>query len=108
MKMAKKTDQAMKAKQMAKPKESKEASLVVKHPLSTEKAIRLMESDNKLVFVVDNSATKQDVKKAIEAMFKAKVKQVRTFVTPKGEKRAYVKFAPETPAIDVATNLGLI
>ena len=108
MNMAHKTDQAMKAKQMAKPKIGKEASMVVKHPLSTEKAIRLMESDNKLVFVVDNGATKHEVKKAIEELFKAKVKRVRTFLTAKGEKRAYVTFAAETPAIDIATNLGMV
>lgn len=110
-KMAKNTDQAMKARQTTRARasnESKLASSVVKHPLSTEKAIRLMESDNKLVFVVDNDATKHDVKKAIEALFKAKVTQVRTFRTPKGEKRAYVTFAKETPAIDIATNLGMV
>jgi len=81
---------------------------VIKHPLSTEKSIRLMESENKLIFVVDRRATKSDVKRAIEELFKAKVEKINTFITPKGEKRAYVKFAPDTPAIDIATNLGLM
>ena len=35
---------------------------VLKHPLATEKSIRLMESENKLVFVVNKKATKQDIK----------------------------------------------
>ena len=81
---------------------------VIKNPLSTEKSIRLMESENKLVFVVHKKATKSDVKKAIEEVFKVKVIQVNTFVTPKGKKRAYVRFSPETPAVDIATQLGLI
>jgi len=81
---------------------------VIKNPLSTEKSIRLMESENKLIFVVDKRSTKQDIKKAIEEVFKAKVIKVNTFVSQKGEKRAYVKFSQETPAIDIATNLGLI
>ena len=45
----------------------------IKHPLSTEKAIRLMESENKLLFIVDRKATKKDVKEAVEKMFKAKL-----------------------------------
>lgn len=85
-----------------------EAHEVIKHPLATEKAIRLMESENKLVFVVDNRATKQDVKKAVEELFKAKVVAVNTLNSIKGTKRAYVSFAADTPAIDIATTLGLM
>ena len=32
---------------------------IIKHPLSTEKGIRLMESENKLLFIVDRKATKK-------------------------------------------------
>ncbi|MFC1801111.1 50S ribosomal protein L23 [Nanoarchaeota archaeon] len=85
-----------------------EAYKVIKCPLSTEKSIRLMESENKLIFVVDMAATKPDIKKAIEELFKVKVAKVNTFITPSGEKRAYVKFNPESPAIDIATELGLM
>jgi large subunit ribosomal protein L23 len=81
---------------------------VIKHPLSTEKSIRLMESENKLIFAVDLKANKQEIKEAIEKTFKVKVVKVTTFVTPKGQKRAYVKLSPETPALDVATDLGLM
>ena len=81
---------------------------VIKYPLSTEKSIRLMEAENKLIFVVDKKADKKDIKKAIETMFKAKVKKVNTFISPEGKKKAYIKFADETPAIDIATQLGLM
>ena len=81
---------------------------IIKHPLSTEKSIRLMESENKLIFVVDKRAKKEDIKRAIEEVFKVKVSKVNTFTTAKGQKRAYVKFSPETPAIDLATQLGLM
>ena len=80
----------------------------IKYPLSTEKAIRLMESENKLLFVVDRKATKKDVKEAVEKMFKAKVDKVNTLIGPDGKKRAYIKFSAETPAIDIATQLGLM
>ncbi len=80
----------------------------IKYPLSTEKSIRLMESENKLIFVVDRKAKKADIKKSIEEIFNIKVVAVRTFITAAGEKRAYVKFSSETPAIDIATKLGLM
>lgn len=80
---------------------------IIKHPLSTEKSIRLMESQNQMIFVVDMKADKQMVKKAIEEILKAKVDSVKTYVQ-NGEKRAYVKFSNERPAIDIATQLGLM
>lgn len=80
----------------------------IKYPLSSEKSIRLMEAENKLIFVVDKNATKPEIKKAVEKVFKAKVTAVNTFISQGGEKKAYVQFSAETPAVDIATQLGLI
>ena len=85
-----------------------EAHKIIKYPISTEKSIRLMESENKLIFKVDRSAKKSEIKKAIEELFKVKVEKVNTLIDTSGEKRAYVKFSQDTPAIDIATNLGLM
>lgn len=85
-----------------------ETHQVIKYPLSTEKSIRLMESENKLVFIVDKRANKKDIKEAIEKSFKVKVDRVNTFVDVKGRKKAYIRFSKETPAIDIATQLGLM
>ena len=85
-----------------------EIERVIKYPLSTEKSIRLMESENKLVFVVDLKAKKPEIKEAIEKTFKVKIEKVTTLITPRGQKRAYVRLSPETPALDVATDLGLM
>lgn len=82
--------------------------MIIKYPLSNEKAIRLMESDNKLVFVVDLKANKSQVKEAIERLYSVKVVSVNTHIVRDGTKRAYVKFSMDTPAIDVATELGLL
>ena len=81
---------------------------IVKNPLSTEKSIKLMESENKLIFAVDKHATKQEIKAEIESFFKVKVVNVTTRIGPDAKKRAYVRFSNETPAIDIATRLGLI
>lgn len=81
---------------------------IIKYPVSTEKVVRLMESDNKLVFVVERKAKKQEIKKAIEDHLKIKITNVNTMISSKGLKKAYVTISKETPAIDVATNLGLM
>ena len=80
---------------------------VIKHPVSTEKALRLMENENKLVFIVERKATKKAIKHAIEKLFNVKVVDVKTSITPAAEKKAYVKLSPETPAVDITTKMGL-
>ena len=86
----------------------KDPFTVIKYPLSTEKSIRMMEAENKMVFVVDNKATKPEIKKAIEEMLKTKVVDVNTLISPRGKKKAFVKFAPDVLAMDIASNLGLM
>jgi len=86
----------------------KEAYKVIRYPISTEKAVRLMESENKLTFIVDRKSNKPEIKKVLEELFKVKVLKINTLILPSGKKKAYVKLSSETPAIDVATQLGLI
>ena len=81
---------------------------IIKHPLATEKSIRSIESENKLVFVVDSKATKTMIKAEIERLLNAKVLAVNVYNGPDGQKRAYVRFSKATPAIDIATKLGLM
>ncbi|MBT3691540.1 50S ribosomal protein L23 [Candidatus Woesearchaeota archaeon] len=81
---------------------------IIKNPLATEKAVRLMETENKLIFVVNRKSTKKQIKQAIEEMFKVKVMKVNTLITSKGTKKAYISLSIDTPAIDVATQLGLM
>lgn len=80
---------------------------VIINPLSTEKSLKLMESENKLVFLVQRKAKKEEIKQAIEKTFNVRVLKVNTLIKD-GKKKAYVKFSQETPAIDIATNLGLM
>ncbi len=84
-----------------------EAQTVIKYPVSTERTLRTMEAENKLLFVIDRKATKSEVRKAVESLFKVKVIGVNTFITG-GKKKAYVRLSPENPAIDVATQLGMV
>ena len=81
---------------------------VIFYPLSTEKSIRMMEAENKLAFVVDRRSTKPEIRAAIQKMFSVKPTNINTHIMPSGEKRALVTFSKQTPAIDIATNLGMM
>ena len=61
-------------------------------------------SDFEVHFII----AKGDIKKALEELFKIKIIKINTLILPSGKKKAYVKLSPETPAIDIATQLGLI
>ena len=95
------------SKQMSKPK-SKDPYTVLLNPLQTEKSVRLISAENKLVFNVTQKSNKQEIKKAFEQMFNVKVESVKTLITSKGVKRAYIKLNKENPAIDIATKLGMM
>ena len=81
---------------------------IIKNAISTEKVVRLMEKENKLAFIVDIRANKNQIKRAIEKLFNVKVDDVKTMITMRGEKKAIVKLNKEFKAIDIATKLKLI
>jgi ribosomal protein uL23 len=81
---------------------------VLKSPVMTEVAGRLIETENTLLFVVDMKATKHDIKRAVEFSYDVKVVKVNTLITHKNEKKAYIKLHPESKAVDVAIKLGII
>lgn len=80
---------------------------IVVRPDVTEKTMRLIETENKLTFVVALHATKKQIKEAVEKLYEVKVADVNTSITPKGRKRAYVKLKPEFKAEEIATRLGI-
>ena len=61
--------------------------LTILSPVITEKSTKLSEN-NQVVFRVPHDATKPQIKKAVEELFKVKVKGVNTLVT-KGKKKAF-------------------
>jgi large subunit ribosomal protein L23 len=56
----------------------KDLSRVITSPLITEKGTLVNERGNQFVFRVRREATKHDVRRAVETLFKVKVEQVRT------------------------------
>ncbi|OLS13869.1 MAG: 50S ribosomal protein L23 [Promethearchaeota archaeon CR_4] len=78
-----------------------------KRPVVTENTFSIIEEQNKLVFIVDRTVNKAQIKEAFEKIFKVKVKRVNSLITPQGEKKAFVKISPEFSASDIAINLGI-
>lgn len=93
---------------MKKNHHTEEHTQIIKHALSTEKSMKLIDTENRIIFAVERTSTKTQIKNAVEYMFKAKVINVNTTITPSGQKNAHVTFAKETPARNIATTLGLM
>ena len=81
---------------------------IIIRPVHTEKAINLIERQNTLVLIVSQRASKHDIKQAVETIFNVKVEKIRTLITPRGEKKAYIKLKPEYRASDIASQLGIL
>ncbi len=54
---------------------------LIKALLRTEKSTTLHEPFNKYIFLVDKSCNKIEIKRAVEEVYKVKVKHVNTFVS---------------------------
>lgn len=80
---------------------------VIKYPLISEDTVSLIESENKVTFIVDLKANKKDVSKAVELLYEVEVEEVNTTITFKGIKKAYVKLRPDFKATDLAVKLGI-
>ncbi|MEM3122074.1 MAG: 50S ribosomal protein L23 [Candidatus Pacearchaeota archaeon] len=80
---------------------------MIKKPITTEKAIRMIEIDNTILFEVSSKSDKSEIKNYFEKMFNVKVEKIN--VLNRGTRKiAYIKLKKENPAIDIATKLGMI
>ena len=60
---------------------------LIKSPIVTEKSARIGESLKQVVFKVDLSANKREIKKAVEELFKVEVTKVTTSIMKGKRKR---------------------
>ena len=66
------------------------------------------EDNTPLVFLVDVKANKHQVKQAVKKLYDFDVAKVNTLIRPDGEKKAYVRLAPDYDVLDVANKIGII
>jgi ribosomal protein L23 len=76
-------------------------------PVTTEKAVKLIDMENTLVFEFGRKARKEEIKPIMEKMFNVKVDSIRTLMRS-NRKFVYVRLKGSHKAADVATKLGLI
>ena len=69
---------------------------VIKRPVITEKGLTLKENDRTLCFEVHEDASKQQIREAVEQLFKVKVQAVRTMTVP-GKMRRRGKYSGYRP-----------
>lgn len=81
---------------------------VIRAPLTTESAMKKIEDNNTLVFLVDPLANKRQIKAAVATMYDIKAAKVNTLIRPDGVKKAYVKLTSDHDALDVANRIGII
>ncbi len=81
---------------------------LLKYPLMTEKAITLIEKENKLSFVATDKATKTDIKKLVEKVYHVKVEKVNVVNDMSGKKKVTVKLDKKFKAEELAAKLGVI
>ena len=85
-----------------------DAYKTIRYPVMTEVTSRILEAENKIVFIVNKNATKRDIKMAVEELYDVVVAQVNSTITPEGEKKAFVRLTSDYKAADVAIKLGIL
>ena len=69
---------------------------IIKTPLITEKSTILKEKENKYAFLVNSRANKDEIKRAVEEIFKVKVIRVNTSYL-RGKIKRVGKYSGKTP-----------
>merc|ERR1719449_540642 len=81
---------------------------ILKYPLTTESAMKKIEENNTLVFIVDVRASKSQIKESIKKMYDIDTQKINTLIRPDGQKKAYVRLTQDYDALDVANKIGII
>ncbi|GEM_PF-338467 len=80
----------------------------LKHIVPSEKATKMIDSENKIQVIVDLRARKSEIKREVERVFETSVKSVRTMIRFKGEKKAIIELEEEGKAKEIGTSLGIL
>lgn len=86
---------------------TEQATRIILKPYITEKTFAMIESENKICFIVDRAATKAQIVEAIGIMYGEKALAVNTARTIYG-KKAFVRFETTEKTRDLATKIGML
>src|SRR3989338_9279472 len=81
---------------------------IIKYPLTTETAMKKIEENNTLVFIVDLRANKYQIKSAVGKLYDIKPLKVNTLIRPDGKKKAFVRLGKDVEALDIANKIAIL
>jgi len=82
---------------------------VIIHPLNTESAMKKIEENNTLVFIVDIKANKRQIKEALKKLYDIDTIKINTLIRPDGSKKAFARLTADVDALDIAaTKLAIV
>ncbi len=83
------------------------ANKIILHPYITEKTFELVETEKKICFIVERTASKAAIKNAINTLYEQKAISVNTARTVYG-KKAFAEFESVDIARELATKIGML
>jgi large subunit ribosomal protein L23Ae len=90
------------------PKTAPSAYSIIKCPMATESAMKKIEDDNTLVFLVDVKANKRTIRDALKRLYDIDALKINTLIRPDGQKKAYVRLQADIEAAEVASRIGIM
>ena len=81
---------------------------IIKYPLCTESAMKQIEDNNTLTFIVDVRANKRNIYDAVKSLYEIDTVKINTLIRPDGLKKAYVVLTKDHEALEVANRIGII
>ena len=81
---------------------------LILYPITTEKGVGGIESQNKISFAVTLNATKPTIKQEFEKMFAQKVKKITVTMCTNGTKKATLTLEKKGAASEVAAKLKMV
>jgi len=81
--------------------------MILIKPLITEKAVRMIELENKITFIVARKSNKAEIKKEFESIFNAKIDSINVQIR-KNQKIAFIRLKEANTAANVATKMGVM
>ena len=83
------------------------ANKIILHPYITERTFELVETEKKICFIVEKTASKLAIKDAINTLYEEKAIAVNTSRTVYG-KKAFAEFESIDIARELATKIGML
>jgi large subunit ribosomal protein L23 len=81
--------------------------MILIKPLMTEKSVKMIETENKILFIVARTARKEDIKKEFESVFGSKIASINIQIR-KNQKIAFIKLKEANAAVNIVTKLGIM